>query len=344
MTMNDRFSGSKAEALLDAHVAWIIARLEGDALQIEVERRLDWVLADAAKLKLEDVVTVTSVKQTAIGYASDMTVGGAIPALVGDVALALYEHPIQEKTRLEQLLPDRQFEELLDKVLELKELREAVVHESVSNPIFADLITELLYSGVRDYVATSTKFAGKLPGAKSAMKFGKAFVDRARPELGTSLEDGIKTYVNKNTQTSLNASERYLQEAFESEEFRQVVLDFWDTNKNATLASVRDFAGQLDIEELFVIGYEYWQQLRKMPIYKELIEAGIEVFFDTYRKTSLTELLDDIGVSRDMMVADAMLFLPKIVAGLKKKGLLEQQIRRQLEDFYRSDVVAATIE
>jgi len=343
MTTTDAFAGSRAEALLDAHVAWIVARLDDASLQGEVERRLDWLLEDAAKLKLDDVVTVSAVQRTAIGYASDMTVGGAIPALVGDIAMALYDHPIHKKTRLEQLLPDRQFEELLDKVLELKTLREAVIHESVRNPIFANLITDLLYSGVRDYLATSTKFAGKLPGAKSAMKLGKAFVDRTRPELGSSLEESVKVYVNKNTQASLNASERYLLDAFESDEFRQVALDLWDENKQTTLAEVREFAGQLDIEELFVIGYEYWQQLRKMPIYKELIETGIEVFFDTYRKTTLTALLDDIGVTRDMMVADAMRFLPKIVATLQKKRLLEPAIRRQLEDFYRSDEVAGIL-
>lgn len=343
MTSKDAFAGSKAEALLEAHVAWLVARWDSEGLEDDVGRRLDAALAVADQLKLEDVVTLRSIQQTAIGYASDMTLGGAIPALVGDIATALYEHPVHEKTRLEQLMPDKQFEELLDKVLELRELREAVVHESVSNPIFANLITELLYSGVRDYVATSTKFAGRLPGAKSAMKFGKAFVDRARPELGNSLEDGIKTYVNKNTQTSLNASERYLLDAFESDEFRQVVLDLWDENKHLSVASVRDFAGQLDIEELFVIGYEYWQHLRQTPLYQQLIESGIEVFYDTYRKTPLTEILEDIGVTRDMMVRDAMRFLPKIVRALRKKGLLESAIRQQLEDFYRSDAAAAVL-
>lgn len=343
MTSKDAFAGSKAEALLNAHVAWMAARLEGEALEEDVARRLDAALGLAGKLKLEDVVTLRSIQQTAIGYASDMTLGGAIPALVGDIATALYEHPVHDKTRLEQLVPDKQFEEILDKVLELKELREAVVHESVSNPIFANLITELLYSGVRDYVAQSTKFAGKLPGAKSAMKFGKAFVDRARPELSGSLEDGIKTYVNKNTQTSLNASERYLLDAFESDEFRQVVLDLWDENKHLSVASVRDFAGQLDIEELFVIGYEYWQHLRKTAMYQQLIESGIEVFYDTYRKTTLTEILEDIGVTRDMMVRDAMRFLPRIIKALSKKGLLETAIRQQIEDFYRSDAAAAVL-
>ena len=89
MTSKDAFAGSTAEALLEAHVAWLAGRLESEALEDDVARRLDAALALAGQLKLEDVVTLRSIQQTAIGYASDMTLGGAIPALVGDIATAL---------------------------------------------------------------------------------------------------------------------------------------------------------------------------------------------------------------------------------------------------------------
>ena len=344
MMDTDEFAGSKAEALLDAHVEWVLARLEGQALQAELERRIDWLLADAAKLRLADVISVESVQHTAVDYAVDMKIGGAIPALVGDIAVALYEHPAQERTTLEELLPDREFEELLDKLLEMQRLREEVIHQSVSNPVFANLVAQLLYSGLRGYVAHSKRLAARVPGARTAMKLGRAVVDRAPPRIGDTLERGIRRYVERNTEAGMQASEAYLHDAFESDELRQAILDFWDDNKHRSVASVRDFAGQLDIEELFVIGYEYWQRLRRMPIYRELIERGVDVFFENYRDATLTDLLEDIGVTRDMMVRDGMRFLPQVIEALRAKGLLAPAIRRQLEDFYRSDAVAAILD
>lgn len=342
MTEAAKPSGKAAE-LLDAHVAWTIDRLTGEHLQADVERRVDALLATAAKLKLGDVVTVKAVEQTAIGYASDMQIGGAIPALVGDIARALYEHPVHEKTRLDALVPDKVFHEVLDKFIEMDELRESLVHAAVSNPIFAALVTDLLYSGLRDYMASGSKLAEKVPGARSAMKLGKGFLDRARPELGSSLEDSIKTYVNRNTQASMAASERHLQRALASDEFRNVMSQAWDDNKHLTVADLRGFAGELDIEELFVIGYEYWQHLRNTPLYKELIGSGIRVFFDTYRKTTLADLLAEIGVTRDMVVADAMRFAPKALGGLHKKGLLEPLVHDELAGFYASDAAARVL-
>jgi len=343
MTDTDEFAGSKAEALLDAQVAWIMARLEGDALEAELSHLLDSLLDAAARLTLNDVVTAADIKETAVKYAARMQVGGAIPALVGDIASAVYAHPIHDETRLDELLPYRRFEELLDKLLEMKPLREAVVHAAMANPIVADLITDLLYAALQSYATRGTRSAGRLPGARSAMRFGKSLMDRATPDLGASLESSIKGYINENTQTHLADSERYLLEALESEDFREVVLQFWEEHEHLSVATVRDYAGELDIEELFVIGYEYWLQLRDTPIYRTLIERGVEVFFESYGDTTLKEILDDIGVTREMMLADAMRDTPGVIDALRAKGLLEPAIRRELEDFYRSDAVAAIL-
>src|SRR5581483_148248 len=94
-----------------------------------------------------------------------------------------------------------------------------------------------------------------------------------------------------------------------------------------------------DLEDFFVIGYEYWHSLRKTEWYVTLIDAGVDGFFDRYGTISLGELLEEIGISRDMLVADAMRFAPQAIDGLARSGLLEGMIRRNLEAFYRSGAV-----
>jgi len=344
MTGADEFAGSKAQALLDAHVAWVLQGLRGERLRTALETRLDWILHDAARLCLGDVISVESVQQTAVDYAVDMKIGGAIPALVGDIAVAIHEHPIHDQTTLQELVPDHEFEELLDKLLEMQQLREQIIHQSVSNPVFANLAAQLLYSGLRGYVAQGRRLAARVPGGRAAIKLGRAVIERAPPQIGSALDRGIRRYVQHNTKVQIQASQAFLHDAFESEELRRAVLDFWDDHKHRSVARVRDIAGQLDIDELFVIGYEYWQHLRRTPFYRQLIESGVEVFFDTYRDTTLTKLLDEIGVTRDMMIRDGMRFLPQVVDALQARGLLEPAIRRQFEDFYRSEAVAAILQ
>lgn len=330
---------SKADALLDAQVAWACDRLTSDQLLPLIAAELDRLLADARQLKLGEAVSLEAIQETARKYVAQMKIGGALPVLVGDIARVVYEHPVHDDTALKDLLPDQDFREILDKALEMQTLREAIIRESVSNPVYAELITELLYSGIRGYVAGSERFAKRVPGASSALKLGKAMLSRANPELGSVVEENLKAYVNRNTQASLKASEQFLNESFASEEFRQMVLDMWHANKHLSVAELRGFAGSVDIEELFVILYEYWQRLRRTDFIAELVDAGIKTFYDKYRQRSLATLLEDIGLDRDMMLEDAMRFAPRAIAALQKKELLAPLIRSNLADFYASDEV-----
>ena len=324
----------KATALLDAHVAWTVAQLQPDALRPQVESQIDALMADIGSLKLKELVALKDVQDTALKYASEIKLGGAVPALVGDIARQLYDHKVHQKTRLDELLPDQMFEEFLDKFLELRTLREAIIHESVSNPIYISIVSELLVNGIQEYVANGSKLAGKVPGARSALRLGKAVVSRARPE------QNLRAFVRKNAEERMRASEQLLREAFESDTFRQVILDLWDDNKHRTVADVQNFAGKLDIEEGFVIGYEYWQHLRQTDFYRELVKAGIAAFFKAYGNRSLNTILKDIGISTEMMVDEAMRYAPPIIDTLQKKKLLEPMIRRTLAPFYESETVS----
>ncbi len=324
-----------AQLLLDAHVAFVLERLEGDAFPQWLRAELDAILADAGKLKLREVVTPAAVKATARHYAGEMSLGGAMPALVGEIARRLHAHPIHERTTLSDLLPDAVFAELLDKALDLGVLRDALIRESVTNPIYSQLITELLYTGIRDYLANNP-MTDRLPGARSALKLGKAVMARARPELGAAVEENLKAWVSRNARSSLAASEAFLRESFDDDGVRKMVLELWENTRHLPVSSARDYLSAQDIEEFFVIGYEYFQHLRGTAYFGALIDTGIDAFFDVHGKDRLDQLLDSIGIDREMMLADALRFAPPVIKALRKKKLLDGAIRRQLEPFYRS--------
>lgn len=328
----------KAAALLEAHVEWVLARLEPAALRGEAAAQLDAWLADAARIKLKDVVSRETIHATVHKYAVELQLGGTLPELVGDVARSLHGRAVHGKTRLQDLVPDKAFEQMLDKLLEMQSLREAVVREIVKNPLYASLITELLYAGIQDYVAGGGRIVSRLPGSRAALKIGKAVAKRASPDLGEQVENHIKTFVRNQARAHLEFSERYLLEAFESDAVREALQDVWDEYKQESLASFLSHAEAIDIEEVFVLGYEHWLHLRQTDFFTDMVNAGIDTVFAKLGDHSLSELLlDDIGISREMMLDDAMRFLPPVIAALKRKKLLEPWVRRELAGFYASE-------
>ncbi len=162
---------AKAQALLDAQVQFMLEQWSGPALKALIERELDALLAAAEQLTLNEAVTPQMIKDTALTYAADLELHGAIPELVGDVAREVYAHKIQTKTAIGALLSDTRFNEILDKVLELKKLRKQLVHAAVGNPLYADVAADLIFNGVRGYL-NGNPLAKNIPGMSSVMKLG----------------------------------------------------------------------------------------------------------------------------------------------------------------------------
>ncbi len=328
-----------AQQLLDAHVDYLQEQLTGDALQTLVEAQLDALLVDAAKLKLKDVVTAEMIKDTARTYAADMELGGGLPELVSGVARALYAHKVHERTALKDVVTHARYEEFVDKVLELETLREKLVRAAATSPIYIAFASDLLYHGIKGYLARGTELTKGVPGASSVMKLGRSVLNKASPGIEGALDDNLRKYVAKSVEATSRTSAEFVLEHLNDEALRKMTREIWDRLKFERFSSLREDIAEDDIEDLFVVGYEFWRELRKTEIYSTLIDAGIDVFFEMYREMRLTELLDEVGVTRDVMVIEAMRYAPHVLKVLKRKKLLDGMIRRQLEGFYRSGVV-----
>lgn len=330
-----------ANALLDAHVRHVLDQLDHHLPQL-VSDELDAGLALAAKLTLNDCVTRKMIKDTALAYAADLELGAGIPELVGDVARAVYAHEIHEHTRFGDLLDEGHFREILDQALELKSLREKLVHEAIASPLYAEFASDLLYNGIKGYLAENA-VTRNIPGASSMMKLGKTMMSKATPRLEASIEEGLKKYIGQSVKATSRHSAGFLLKHADDDTLRALAQAFWERIKPMKVATLREDLSSLHVEEGFVTAYEFWRSLRQGKFYRTLIGAGIDAFFDKYGDATLAELLADLGITRDIMQREALRFAPHVLKMLSKKKLLEPVVRRNLARFYHSPAALAVL-
>jgi len=111
------------------------------------------------------------------------------------------------KTRLSDLLSDQQFGEILDKLLEMKELRTRLLDESVGNPIYSALAADIVYprhQGLPDPEQAHRQHSRR----RRAMKLGKSMMNRAAPKLEGAIEERLKGYVSRNIQSIVADDEK----------------------------------------------------------------------------------------------------------------------------------------
>jgi hypothetical protein len=325
----------KAQALLDAHVRFIIEQLDEKALKARVESEIDATFADIAKMRLDEFVSPAQIKAVARRYAVELELAGGIPELVGDIARLVHAHPSNAQTRLRDLMSDRQLGEFLDKGLELETVRLRIIDAVLETPVFSELASDLIYRGIKGYLAQN-QITRNVPGARTVMKLGRSVMSAAGPALERSIEDTLKKYVHASLKSTLRETGQSLKRDLDRKRLREIALDLWDEVRDRPVSEFIGLIESRDLEDFFVIGFEYWRELRKNPHYSALIDAGIDGFFERYGKVSVPALLEDIGIRREMLVAEAMRFAPPVIATLKRKKRLEPIVRRQLEDFYRS--------
>lgn len=328
-------SQSTAERLLDAQVKFTISQLTGDALRRNIEEELDHALEAAEKIKLNDSVSRQQIKDTVRTYAVELDLHGGIPELVGDLARTLYNHGIHDRTALNDLVTDQQFADIFDQAMAMKDLREKIIKRSIGNPLFAALVSDVLYNGIKGYISDNP-LTKNSKMASSALNIGMSLLNKASPGLEQAVEDGVKRYIKSNIKATQRQTEQFIRARIEDEYLRDRAIELWDESKEQKVSAFRDYISERDVEESFVTAYEYWRRLRKTEYYWTVIEVCIDGFFDKYGDATLREILDEVGVHREIMIDEAMRYAPPVISMLKKKKLLEPRIRRQLEKFYHS--------
>jgi hypothetical protein len=122
------------------------------------------------------------------------------------------------------------------------------------------------------------------------------------------------------------------------------LIDLWHVQADEPMSSFRQYLSQDDLDDLLVIGYEFWLAFRGTAYLHSLLDEGIDFFFDKYGDFTLRELLEEFGIERADLVEEALRFAPPVIQVLSENGMLAAFLRRRLEPFFLSDEVLALLE
>lgn len=312
-----------ANRLLDGLVAYLLERLEPAQLQGFIEAELDFVLERAAGFTLNDWVTPLQIQQTARKYASEMDISGAIPELVGDMVEEFYQQAMDSDRQVADVVDEDVVMALLDKVLEIPLSRQGMAWLG-RNPVLLALLAGGAQMGIK------TLLHQGMPAALRD-QLGKRLPERWVNSLDTRMQE----WLLRRTEQLLSDPWLYRDENLD--ELRELVLVGWQDFSQRPVAELRELLSSEDIQELFVIGFEYWRELRHTDHFNVLLDSGVQAFFDKYGETGLLELLEELGVTRTLMLDDARRFAPPLIEKLRQEGLLEEWLRRHLGGFFEAE-------
>ena len=303
--------------MLEAHVAFEVAAWTDSLTQTlgnQTDAVFDWL----------DTVSMGSVFSEADLDVLIETL--PVPDLSTSV-LAAHTAALEDGTTVGELVRREDYDRVAQAIAGMTDLQEAVVDQITTSEVYADLISHVLYHGIRNYVMTESPIA-RVPGASSLMRIGQNAFDSAAPRLSKGIEKQLTAFVSANLQDTLRESRQYLTSVVDEQAMSEVADDVYSRNADSTVSETAALIPADSLAELLAVAQDGWAYLITTPSFRDLLQAVLEA----NAARPVGELLAEAGITSDAVVAQVRPWILRAA----DDGLLEEQIRERLTAFYSS--------
>ncbi|WP_149361896.1 hypothetical protein [Lolliginicoccus suaedae] len=335
-------SSSSSDLLVDAFARYMIEQLTGERFVELVHKEVDHALEAAEMLTLGEVMTAEQVAGVALKYASEWRIEGAIPELSGEIARRVHARTLlASEAPISDVVDDEHFAGLAEKVTSLPAFRR-LLEEIVSSPVTARWISLFLYRSAAGKLHRQHESARALPGLGTLLDVTERITSRIAPRAGHSLEIAVRELAERTTQRLI--SRTHVDGVLsDNEPLVEAILELWDEHSSDPVGSVIAAVDPDDIEDFLILGFEFWRDFRQTTHFRSIVSEGVAYFFEKYSAVTLAELLDEVGVSRDDMIEEALRFAPPILELTAANGMLTSIVQRLFGPFAHSDEVQALL-
>lgn len=330
-----------ASALLAAHRQHLLAQFAADnvanTLSREVNAFLDW----SQTRPINAVVKVEDIQSIAQRYVLQQAPSTGLQTQILHLVKAAINSPINDKTYIHQLIEHKDYLAIVDKIASHEQLRQDIIHTVVGNPVYAKLLSDIVYQALSDYLGSENPLAKKVPGMSSLMKMGKGIMESTGGNA--ALESALKSYLHKNTQKIVDISEKILLKTLDAKQIHHVADQLWHKVRALPLSVVKQYINQQDIEFGVKTGVTLWNHARHTAYAQEMLNELISAWYQGFAQQDGVSLLADLNISREQLVQEILLFVQPVVADMLETGFIAARIDAQLSDFYQSEAVAALL-
>ncbi|MGB3062656.1 MAG: hypothetical protein WBE17_23240, partial [Anaerolineae bacterium] len=163
----------KKDDLLEAHVRFELERLRGEKLPATLAEEVADVFAWLGHVRLREVVSADQVVDWIGRNVIERPISPELVDEIRENVLFVHEFLTNDDARVASLLPRGVFDQLVDNIIGLEDLRREITHQVISSSVYGVLISNVLYRGIKAFVLTENALAKNIPGASSLLRMGQ---------------------------------------------------------------------------------------------------------------------------------------------------------------------------
>lgn len=332
-----------AQRLLDAQVAFHLERLSGDRLAPTIAALVDRALASGARDPIEDLVdreaAVGAVVRTLRAASTSAAVSGIVEAVV-DVLMAGPD----ERYPVGDLAERAQVEALVDSLLAFHPVVERFVDGLAGVPLVGTTASRFMGRVAAEVLRANKAVADKVPGLGSLMSLGTNAATKMVGSADKRLDGLIGDTMGKGGALAVRRLNRVVVETLRDPVTREAVLQAWDVIAEEDVTGLGEHATRDQVADVADALHDLAITALATDQAGDLVAALVDAFLERFGGYTPTELLAELDLTRDDLVADAVALARPAIEALQASGDLEALLRAELEPFFDSDEVSALLD
>lgn len=324
----------KKDDLLEAHVRFELERLRGEKLPATLAEEVADVFAWLGHVRLHEVVSADQVVDWIGRNVIERPISPELVDEIRENVLFVHEFLTNDDARVASLLPRGVFDQLVDNIIGLEDLRREITHQVISSSVYGVLISNVLYRGIKAFVLTENALAKNIPGASSLLRMGQNALNAGAPTLGRSIDKQLLAFISANVQETILESETFLNTTLDARLMRKWSNEVWAANAETEMAELAGYVDTKSLEAMVQIGLNFWLHFRATPLFAELMAGLVRNFFRVHGEKDVRAWLAAMGVTQAIVTHEVALLAAPVVEAALRSGYAEKRIRRRLDAFY----------
>ena len=323
------------------HAQFLLSRIQGDGLAETIERESAAFFDYGNTVSLNQLIDTGLLKQHISRLVKTVPFTPELRGIVVKAIIAAVESELNDSANLQTLVPKKEYDKAISHYAKFEKVRMDIVRVILESPIYSELISDVLYHGIKDYVMKENPLTKNVPGVSSLMKLGAKSINKAMPKLEEAAESTIKKFINSNLRSSVDLSERILNNALSENNIRTIADHFWGALSEKQFSKAQKYVDEEQIDSTAQLVEEFWAEIRMTEYLHNMIHQIVDYVFEHYGERKLAELLTQLGYDQAFVTAELKQILPDLLGREAVATYAEQRIRDNLRDFYSSADVEA---
>jgi hypothetical protein len=331
----------KAQQLLDAHVAYSLAQLSGENLKTTVGREAGLAYQWLTNQNTEDIAPKEKVKAILERLLQEISITEATQAYFESLYKAVLDYVAKEDIEIDDLISEATWKRIVEKVIELKDLRNELIHRLVSNKFYGEMLSEILYNSIKSFMQQSVP--GRDKGIGGLFNVGKGILGAALSGMEDTIDKNVKKFLSENINKTIRDSEKIIQSKLTDANIRKGADKLWEVLDDINFKELTDKAKKYSSqgkESLGDISTAIIHDVRDSKALRHIGDVVLDHFYNEYGQQKLGVIFNNLLITEDKVVREVTLAAEDIVGRMLATGYLEGRLREVLEKFYASDEVS----